>query len=194
MTNAKRSNLFLYCLTSVFSYLHPFVLLLFFQGFVLAVGGNQHDGNDQSIFQIAATAQASEAGPPNILLIVADDLGYSDIGVFGGEISTPTLDSLAKEGLQLTNFHVLPSCSPTRSVLMSGVDNHQAGMGTMGEVKTPEMEGHFLEGNLEIGGNVASFNRITLEHWVAISSREKERKSKYQIALNQCFFKTFSPA
>ncbi len=79
---------------------------------------------------------------PNILLIVADDLGYSDIGAFGGEISTPTLDGLAKEGLQLTNFHVLPSCSPTRSVLMSGVDNHLAGMGTMGEVKTPEMEGH----------------------------------------------------
>lgn len=83
-----------------------------------------------------------EGARPNILLIVADDLGYSDIGAFGGEISTPTLDGLAKEGLQLTNFHVLPSCSPTRSVLMSGVDNHQAGMGTMGEVKTPEMEGH----------------------------------------------------
>ena len=79
---------------------------------------------------------------PNILLIVADDLGYSDIGVFGGEIETPTFDYLAKEGLQLTNFHVLPSCSPTRSVLMSGVDNHLAGMGTMGEIKTPDMEGH----------------------------------------------------
>ena len=79
---------------------------------------------------------------PNILLIVADDLGYSDIGSFGGEIATPTLDNLAKEGLQLTNFHVLPSCSPTRSVLMSGMDNHRAGMGTMGELKTLEMEGH----------------------------------------------------
>jgi hypothetical protein len=71
---------------------------------------------------------------PNILLIVADDLGYSDIGAFGGEIETPALDQLAKAGLQLTNFHVLPSCSPTRSVLMSGLDNHQAGMGTMGEI------------------------------------------------------------
>ncbi len=79
---------------------------------------------------------------PNILLIVADDMGYSDIGPFGGEIATPTLDAFAKEGLQLTNFHVLPSCSPTRSVLLSGVDNHQAGMGTMAEFKTPEMEGH----------------------------------------------------
>ncbi len=79
---------------------------------------------------------------PNILLIVADDLGYSDIGSFGGEIATPTLDRLATEGLQLSNFHVLPTCSPSRSVLLSGTDNHVAGMGTMGEIKTPEMEGH----------------------------------------------------
>ena len=81
------------------------------------------------------------ATQPNILLIVADDLGYSDIGSFGGEIATPALDRLAEEGLRLSNFHVLPSCSPTRSVLMSGTDNHVAGMGTMGEVLTPEMEG-----------------------------------------------------
>jgi arylsulfatase len=79
---------------------------------------------------------------PNILLIVADDLGYSDIGSFGGEIATPTLDTLAAEGLRLSNFHVLPSCSPTRSVLLSGVDNHQAGLGSMGEFHTPEMEGY----------------------------------------------------
>jgi len=78
---------------------------------------------------------------PNILLIVADDMGYSDIGPFGGEIATPALDSLAEQGLQLTNFHVLPTCSPSRSVLLSGVDNHQAGLGTMGELTTPEMEG-----------------------------------------------------
>jgi len=82
------------------------------------------------------------AGQPNILLIVADDLGYSDIGPFGADIATPTLDTLAREGLTLTNFHVLPSCSPTRSVLLSAVDNHRAGVGTMGEITTPEMEGH----------------------------------------------------
>ena len=86
---------------------------------------------------------AEEKAPlkrPNVLLIVADDMGYSDIGAFGGEIATPTLDQLASEGLRLSNFHVLPTCSPTRSVLLSGVDNHLAGMGTMGEFKTPEME------------------------------------------------------
>jgi len=85
---------------------------------------------------------SAEPRQPNILLIVADDLGYSDIGSFGGEIATPTLDRLASEGMQLSNFHVLPSCSPSRSVLLSGADNHVAGMGTMGEVLTPEMEGH----------------------------------------------------
>jgi len=84
---------------------------------------------------------SAETRQPNILLIVADDLGYSDVGPFGGEIATPTLDRLAKEGLRLSNFHVLPSCSPTRSVLLSGTDNHVAGIGTMGELLTPEMAG-----------------------------------------------------
>jgi arylsulfatase A-like enzyme len=87
-------------------------------------------------------SSSAEARQPNILLIVADDLGYSDIGSFGGEIATPTLDGLANEGLRLSNFHVLPSCSPTRSVLLSGTDNHVAGIGTMGEIVTPEMKGH----------------------------------------------------
>lgn len=91
----------------------------------------------------AANTQAtnSHVKRPNILMIVADDLGYSDIGSFGGEIATPALDAMAKESVQLTNFHVLPTCSPTRSVLMSGVDNHQAGLGIMAEIRTPEMEG-----------------------------------------------------
>jgi arylsulfatase A-like enzyme len=79
---------------------------------------------------------------PNVLLIVADDMGYSDIGSFGAEIATPTLDALAKEGLQATSFHVLPKCSPSRSVLLSGIDNHRAGLGEMGERSTPEMRGN----------------------------------------------------
>ena len=83
----------------------------------------------------------AEASRPNILVILVDDMGYSDIGPFGGEVDTPTLDALASEGLMLTNFHVLPTCSPTRSVLLSGTDNHVAGLGTMNELRTPEMEG-----------------------------------------------------
>jgi arylsulfatase len=76
---------------------------------------------------------------PNILLIVADDLGYSDIGSFGGEIGTPVLDRLASEGLRFSGFHVFPTCSPTRAALLSGNDNHVAGMGVMGEFIYPEI-------------------------------------------------------
>ena len=90
----------------------------------------------------SCTGEQDTARQPNILLIVADDLGYSDIRSFGGEIATPALDRLAEEGQRLSNFHVLPSCSPTRSVLLSGTDNHVAGLGTMGEFVTPETEGH----------------------------------------------------
>jgi arylsulfatase len=70
---------------------------------------------------------------PNILLIVADDMGYSDIGGFGGEIKTPNLDALAARGLRATSFYVGPTCSPTRSMLLSGTDNHVAGLGNMAE-------------------------------------------------------------
>ena len=58
-------------MTAGFSSFHPFILLLLFQAFVLAVGGGQHDANEQSIFQIGGTAQASEAASSNILLVVA---------------------------------------------------------------------------------------------------------------------------
>lgn len=70
---------------------------------------------------------------PNFLVIVADDLGYSDIGCFGSEIATPALDKLASSGVRLTNFHTASACSPTRSMLMSGTDNHIAGLGQMTE-------------------------------------------------------------
>ena len=77
---------------------------------------------------------------PNIILIVADDLGFGDLGAFGGEISTPNLDALANEGLRLTAFHTLSTCSPTRSILLTGVDNHLNGMGTMLEDRLPHHE------------------------------------------------------
>jgi arylsulfatase A-like enzyme len=78
---------------------------------------------------------------PNFLLIVADDLGYSDLGSYGGEIKTPVLDTLAQEGVRYTNFYVAPTCSVTRSMLLSGTDNHIAGLGTMGELLAPNQVG-----------------------------------------------------
>jgi arylsulfatase len=84
---------------------------------------------------LAATPAAAQetAKRPNFLIILADDLGYSDIGAFGGEIETPNLDALAARGLKLTGLHVAPTCSPTRSMLLTGLDNHEAGLGSMAE-------------------------------------------------------------
>ncbi len=70
---------------------------------------------------------------PNIVLIVADDMGYSDLGCFGSEIATPNIDSLARHGHVFADFHTAPTCSPTRAMLLSGVDHHLAGMGNMAE-------------------------------------------------------------
>lgn len=90
---------------------------------------------------VASPAWAAKK--PNILLIVADDMGYSDASAFGGEIKTPNLDALAARGMRAANFYVGPTCSPTRSMLLSGLDHHVAGLGNMAEyiVQSPKQQG-----------------------------------------------------
>jgi len=80
---------------------------------------------------------------PNIVLIVADDVGFSDIGAFGSEIRTPHIDGLAREGVRLTNYHAAPTCGPSRSMLLTGVDHHLAGSGInrAGLFRLPELRG-----------------------------------------------------
>lgn len=68
---------------------------------------------------------------PNILIILTDDLGYSDLGSYGGEINTPNLDALASEGVRFKNFNVAPRCSPTRAALMTGHQNHKLGFNVL---------------------------------------------------------------
>lgn len=79
----------------------------------------------------APWVQAQNAGKPNIILILSDDMGYSDIGCYGGEIETPTLDRLAANGLRYTRFYNTGRCCPTRASLMTGLYAHQAGIGRM---------------------------------------------------------------
>lgn len=78
---------------------------------------------------------------PNFLLIVLDDLGYSDLGSFGGEIRTPNLDGLAHDGIRFTHFYAAAACSPSRAMLLTGADSHLVGLGNMSEFLTPEQEG-----------------------------------------------------
>lgn len=79
----------------------------------------------------ALSAFAASAARPNIILIMADDMGFSDLGCYGSEIPTPNLDALAKNGLRFTQFYNMGRCCPTRATLMTGVYAHQAGIGHM---------------------------------------------------------------
>jgi arylsulfatase len=97
---------------------------------MMACGGGS--GEDQN---------RDTATRPNFLIIVADDLGYSDLGFLGSEIRTPNLDALAQHGLVMTNFHVSPTCSPTRAMLLTGTDTHPAGLGTMAGTADENQEG-----------------------------------------------------
>lgn len=88
---------------------------------------------------LACTATvAAEPVRPNIVVLLADDWGFSDVGAFGSEIATPHLDALAHRGIKFSNFHVSASCSPTRAMLLTGVDNHRNGVGNMRETIPPE--------------------------------------------------------
>lgn len=82
-----------------------------------------------SCFSLLAFAQAAER--PNIVVILADDLGYSDLGCYGGEIETPHLDRLAENGVRFTQFYNASRCCPSRASLLTGLYQHQAGIGNM---------------------------------------------------------------
>jgi len=85
-------------------------------------------------------------GRPNVLVILADDLGYSDIGAYGSEIRTPSLDALAQQGAVFTNFHATPLCSPTRGELLTGADHHIVGDGALLSPLLPYQSGEDYEG------------------------------------------------
>ncbi|MCF8470206.1 MAG: arylsulfatase [Parvibaculum sp.] len=95
---------------------------------------------------LACPAAAAEAGPPapqrpNIVLILADDVGFSDFGAYGSEIATPNIDALAARGVLFSNFHASPICAPSRAMLMTGVDSHLAGVGNLPEALPLEHRG-----------------------------------------------------
>ena len=83
-------------------------------------------------------------GAPNIVVILVDDLGYADLGCYGSEIATPNIDRLAAGGLRYTNFHSAPMCSPTRASLLTGMEPHLAGVGTVAH-SDPGFPGYAME-------------------------------------------------
>jgi arylsulfatase len=100
------------------------------------------------VLVMAAALAAPDVAPaadtprrPNIVIILGDDMGFADMGSYGSEIKTPNLDSLANNGVRFTNFYTHASCSPTRSMLLSGVDTHLNGLGNMDEWAAPNQWG-----------------------------------------------------
>ncbi len=81
-------------------------------------------------------------GRPNIVFILADDLGYTDIASYGSEVHTPSLSALAEQGLSFTNYHTAANCAPARAMLLTGVDSHLAGVPNIPEMLAPEQRVH----------------------------------------------------
>ncbi|MBK7950058.1 MAG: arylsulfatase [Deltaproteobacteria bacterium] len=123
----------------------------------LAVGCVSQEGapsaaaNGSEAAAASATPEAQPSGRPNILIVLVDDMGFSDLGAFGGEIRTPNLDALSQAGLRFTQFHAAPVCAPTRAELMTGLDHHRTGIGNFPELRQdnqkdqPGYEGYLIE-------------------------------------------------
>ena len=94
------------------------------------LGSDEMDG--------ASNAPSALASRPNIVFILADDLGYTDIASYGGEVSTPALSALAEQGVRFTNYHTAANCAPARAMLLTGVDSHAAGVSNIPELLAPE--------------------------------------------------------
>jgi arylsulfatase A-like enzyme len=94
-----------------------------------------------ALFAVSPPVEAQQAKKPNIVMIVADDMGFADLGSYGSEIKTPNMDALAKAGVRFTNFYTHATSSPTRSMLLTGVDTHLNGLGNMDEWTAPNQWG-----------------------------------------------------
>jgi arylsulfatase/uncharacterized sulfatase len=90
---------------------------------------------------MAPPAEAQNTSRPNIVVIVADDAGFTDLGAYGGEARTPNIDALAQQGAQFSRYYSSPLCSPSRAMLLTGLDNHRTGHATIVEVLPPELRG-----------------------------------------------------
>jgi arylsulfatase len=114
----------------------------------------------------AAHAQDIDPARPNVLIILADDLGYSDLGAYGGEIETPNLDALAESGLMFTRFYANASCSPTRAMLLSGTDNHVAGVGMMYEIRSSAPAGAVIPSAYDgyLGLQITALPEVLQDH------------------------------
>jgi len=134
---------------------------------------------------------------PNIILILADDLGYSDIGCYGGEIETPNLDYLAANGVRFSRFYNIARCCPTRASLLTGVYNHQAGIGEMTtDEHQPGYRGFISPNTVTIAEVLkdAGYHTAMVGKWhVSNTIAEKDSKEQLKWLNHQAEHPLFSP-
>lgn len=120
---------------------------------------------------------------PNIILIMADDLGYSDIGCYGGEVKTPNIDFLANNGIRFKQFYNTSRCCPTRASLLTGLYNHQAGIGKMTDAEdAPGYQGHLTDNAVTLAEvlKTANYNTAMVGKW-HVSNTEGRLTPKDQL-------------
>ena len=132
---------------------------------------------------------------PNVVVILADDLGFTDLGAYGSEIQTPNIDRLAEKGVKFSNFHTSASCAPSRAMLLTGVDNHLAGLAGIPESIPPEQAG---DENYQgvLSDNVATVASILNEegYHTYMSGKWHLGKTKDKLPYNRGFERTLSMA
>jgi arylsulfatase A-like enzyme len=138
-----------------------------------------------------------KAKRPNIILIMADDLGFSDLGCYGGEVKTPSLDYLADNGIRYTQFYNTSRCCPTRASLLTGLYNHQAGIGKMTDAEDePGYYGHITENTVTLAEvlKTAGYNTAMSGKWhVSNTNGQKDPQEQLAWLNHQRSYDTFSP-
>ncbi len=144
-----------------------------------------------------AAVNAQPKKRPNIILIMADDLGYSDLGCYGGEINTPNLDYLAANGLRFTQFYNTSRCCPTRAALLTGQYNHQAGIGEMTENRNlPGYQGHLGDNTVTLAEvlRTAGYRTAMVGKWhVSNTIVQPDPKAQLSWLNHETDYPLFSP-
>ena len=152
-----------------------------------------------ALFFVLLCGFSQAAERPNIVVILADDLGFSDIGCYGSEIPTPNLDRLAADGLRFTQFYNTPRCSPTRAALLTGFYSQQAGMGWLDGKVEPESRG--FHGRLlprcvtiaEVLGEAGYFTAMTGKWHLGQQNGTPPWKRGFMRSLNSPFGEVYFP-